>query len=68
MSIYHQSCRWTSEWQYRNGRIASRQSQSAILVEDLRANLKDTYMDENRVGLENWLLSDEFLVAAKKGP
>jgi hypothetical protein len=37
-------------------------------VEDLRANLKDTYMDENRVGLENWLLSDEFLVAAKKGP
>jgi hypothetical protein len=68
MSVYHQSSHLVSEWQYRNGRIASKQSQNSILVEDLRANLKETYMDENRVDLENWLLADEYLVAAKNGP
>jgi hypothetical protein len=71
MSILPRDGRMTSDWsdwQYKNGKIAYRVSRSAISVRDIRTNLTATYMDENRLSLENWHLSDEFLLAAKKGP
>jgi hypothetical protein len=37
-------------------------------VRDLRTDLTITIMDENRVDLGTWLLSDEFFIAVKNGP
>jgi hypothetical protein len=56
------------DWQYKSGRIAYRDSTSAITVREIRTNLTATYMDKNRLDLQRWHLSDEFLLAAKNGP
>lgn len=56
------------DWMYKNGRIASRVNRSTISVRDIRSNLTARYMDENRLDLGRWHLSEEFLLAAKNGP
>jgi F-box domain len=57
-----------NDWQYKNGRIAFRRDSSAFIVKDLRTGSIVTYLDENRVALGTWLLSDDFLIAVKNGP
>jgi hypothetical protein len=68
MSINRRSYNLVSAWQYKNGRIAFMRGPGAILVEEIRTNLEAKYIDENRLDFGEWLLSEDFLLAATNGP
>ena len=68
MSINRRSYDRVSAWQYKNGRVAFMRGPAAILVEDILTSLGAKYIDENRVDFGEWLLSEDFLLAATNGP
>lgn len=68
MLIYRTMDYDIEDWQFKNGRLAFRRDSSAFIVRDLRTGSTVTYMDENRIALGSWLLSDDLLVAVKNGP
>jgi F-box domain len=68
MSINRRSYNRVSARQYKNGRVAFKQGPGAILVEDIRTSLGAKYIDENRIDFGEWLLSEDFLLAATNGP
>lgn len=52
--------------QYCGGRVAYNLNDRTIAVTDLRTDVTTTVMDENRIRLNRWHLSDQFLVAITK--
>lgn len=57
------------EYQYSNGRLGLRYSNSMILVKSFCSTCVDRfYMDENREPIKEWLLSDNYLIGLKPSP
>ncbi|RDL38295.1 uncharacterized protein BP5553_02635 [Venustampulla echinocandica] len=54
--------------QYCNGRVAYNKDPESILVKNLLTNLAIVITEENRIKLEHWLLSDQFVIAWTVNP
>lgn len=54
--------------QYCGGRVAYSVNDRTIAVTDLRTDITTTVMDENRIILDRWHLSEQFVVAISKSP